>query len=72
MSSPGWASPEAWVALAALTAARMALAGEGIDRHIPRGDIDCAMAFSVGVEMLNIRVRRRAAPSLHEDAPPER
>ncbi len=36
---------------------------EGFDVHVPKGYIYFAMAFSFGVEMLNIRVRnRRAAP----------
>jgi len=34
---------------------------EGFDFHIPRGYIYFAMAFSVTVEMLNMRVRKRAA-----------
>jgi predicted tellurium resistance membrane protein TerC len=36
----------------------MTLVGEGLDAHIPRGYIYFAMAFSIGVEMLNIRVRK--------------
>ncbi len=31
---------------------------EGADYHIERGYLYFAMAFSVGVEMLNIRLRR--------------
>jgi len=39
------------------------LIAEGFDVHVPRGYIYFAMAFSFGVEMLNIRVRkRRTAP----------
>jgi predicted tellurium resistance membrane protein TerC len=39
-----------------------------LDRHIPKGYIYFAMAFSVFVEMLNLRLRGpRAAPvKLHE------
>ncbi len=41
---------------------------EGLHQHIPKGYIYFAMAFSVGVEMLNLRLRRvRAEPvKLHE------
>jgi predicted tellurium resistance membrane protein TerC len=66
------------LALSFLVLVGMALIGEGFDAHIPRGYIYFAMAFSVGVEMLNIRVRRRAAEPVHlrrayvEDQPPER
>ena len=36
-------------------------------RHIPKGYIYFAMAFSIGVEMLNLRLRRKAPPvRLHE------
>ena len=34
---------------------------EGFDVHIPKGYIYFAMAFSVSVEVLNIRMRRREA-----------
>jgi predicted tellurium resistance membrane protein TerC len=37
----------------------VALIAEGIDFHIPKGYIYFAMAFSVMVEMLNLRVRGR-------------
>ena len=41
---------------------------EGFDVHVPKGYIYFAMAFSVAVEMLNIRMRRiRAEPvKLHK------
>jgi predicted tellurium resistance membrane protein TerC len=45
-------------------------------RHIPKGYIYFAMAFSIGVEMLNLRLRRPGTPvHLHdkftrEAAPP--
>jgi predicted tellurium resistance membrane protein TerC len=35
------------------------LIAEGFDVHVPKGYIYFAMAFSVGVELLNIRVRRK-------------
>jgi predicted tellurium resistance membrane protein TerC len=47
------------LALSFLVLVGMALVAEGWDYHIPRGYIYFAMAFSVGVEMLNIRVRAR-------------
>ena len=34
---------------------------EGFDVHVPKGYIYFAMAFSVAVEMLNIRMRRKRA-----------
>src|SRR5688572_6505932 len=34
-------------------------------RHIPKGYIYFAMAFSVGVEMLNLRLRRKAPEPVH-------
>ena len=37
------------------------LIAEGFDHHVPKGYIYFAMAFSVGVEMLNIRMRDRRA-----------
>jgi predicted tellurium resistance membrane protein TerC len=36
------------------------LTAEGIGFDIPKGYIYFAMAFSVGVEMLNLRLRKRA------------
>jgi len=50
------------LALSFLILIGMALVGEGIDLHIPKGYIYFAMAFSVAVEMLNIRVRKRLEP----------
>ena len=47
------------LALSFLVLVGMALVAEGWDYHIPRGYIYFAMALSVGVEMLNIRVRAR-------------
>ena len=34
---------------------------EGFDIHVPKGYIYFAMAFALGVELLNLRLRRRAA-----------
>ncbi|HJP32642.1 MAG: TerC family protein [Candidatus Latescibacteria bacterium] len=46
------------LALSFLLLIGMALMAEGFDRHIPKGYIYFAMAFSVFVEMLNLRLRR--------------
>ena len=47
------------LALSFLILVGVALVAEGGGYHIPKGYIYFAMAFSVGVEMLNIRVRAR-------------
>jgi predicted tellurium resistance membrane protein TerC len=49
------------LALSFLILIGVALIAEGLDQHIPKGYIYFAMAFSVGVELLNQRVRRRQA-----------
>lgn len=55
------------LALSFLILIGMALVGEGAGFHIPKGYIYFAMAFSVVVEMLNIRVRRKSQPvQLHK------
>jgi predicted tellurium resistance membrane protein TerC len=46
------------LALSFLVLIGVALIAEGIDVHIPKGYIYFAMAFSVIVEMLNLRIRR--------------
>jgi predicted tellurium resistance membrane protein TerC len=52
------------LALSFLILVGIALIAEGWDFHIPKGYIYFAMAFSVGVEMLNIRVRARRQKAL--------
>ena len=61
------------LALTFLVLIGMALVGEGLDMHIPKGYIYFAMAFSVGVELLNMRLRRVSKPvQLHDGyRPPE-
>jgi predicted tellurium resistance membrane protein TerC len=55
------------LALSFLILVGTALIAEGLDFHVPRGYIYFAMAFSVAVEMLNLRLRRRATPvKLHK------
>lgn len=46
------------LALAFLILVGVALIAEGLDLHIPKGYIYFAMAFSLCVEMINIRARR--------------
>jgi predicted tellurium resistance membrane protein TerC len=53
------------LALAFLILVGFALIGEGWDLHIPKGYIYFAMAFSVAVEMLNLRIRARMRESVH-------
>jgi predicted tellurium resistance membrane protein TerC len=50
------------LALSFLVLIGVALIAEGIDLHIPKGYIYFAMAFSVLVEMLNIRIRGSRKP----------
>jgi len=47
------------LALSFLILIGVALIGDGLGMHIPKGYIYFAMAFSVAVEMLNLRLRRR-------------
>jgi predicted tellurium resistance membrane protein TerC len=47
------------LALSFLILVGVTLMVEGFDVHVPKGYIYFAMAFSVGVEMLNIRMRRK-------------
>jgi predicted tellurium resistance membrane protein TerC len=56
------------LALSFLILVGVTLIVEGFDVHVPKGYIYFAMAFSVAVEMLNIRMRRKqAAPvKLHK------
>jgi len=55
------------LALSFLIMVGMALVAEGFGFHVPKGYIYFAMAFSVAVEVLNLKVRARAAPvKLHK------
>ena len=49
------------LALSFLILVRGTLMVEGFDAHVPKGYIYFAMAFSVAVEMLDIRMRRKQA-----------
>jgi predicted tellurium resistance membrane protein TerC len=50
------------LALSFLLLIGVVLIAEGFDQHIPKGYIYFAMAYSVFVEMLNLRARAKAAP----------
>ncbi len=55
------------LALSFLLLIGVSLIGEGLDQHIPKGYIYFAMAFSVFVEMINLRIRAKAEPvHLHQ------
>jgi predicted tellurium resistance membrane protein TerC len=60
------------LALAFLLLVGVALVADGFEQHIPRGYIYFAMAFSVFVEILNLRATgRRSMPSAHDGAAPQ-
>lgn len=50
------------LALSFLLLIGVSLVAEGLDHHIPKGYIYFAMAFSVFVEMVNLRVRAKSEP----------
>lgn len=56
------------LALAFLVVIGVLLIADGFDHHVPKGYVYFAMAFSVAVETLNIRMRKRAVrpAELHE------
>jgi predicted tellurium resistance membrane protein TerC len=56
------------LALSFLVVVGVVLIAEGFDHHVPKGYIYFAMAFSIGVEMLNIRLRRRSATPAQREA----
>lgn len=59
------------LALSFLIVIGVVLIGESFDAHIPKGYVYFAMAFSLGVEMLNIRMRtKRAQPVRLSKRPP--
>ncbi|MEO8298051.1 MAG: TerC family protein [Burkholderiales bacterium] len=57
------------LALSFLVVVGVVLIAEGFGNHVPKGYIYFAMAFSVCVEMLNIRMRRRVVAPAHLHAP---
>jgi predicted tellurium resistance membrane protein TerC len=62
------------LALSFLILVGVALIGEGLELHIPKGYIYFAMAFSVLVELINIRVRKKSVRpvNLHRAVPMEK
>jgi predicted tellurium resistance membrane protein TerC len=55
------------LALSFLLLIGVSLMAEGFDHHIPKGYIYFAMGFSVFVEMINLRIRRKTEPvELHQ------
>ena len=54
------------LALSFLLMIGLSLVAEGLGQHIPKGYIYFAMAFSVFVEMLNLRIGRHPAPLAKE------
>jgi predicted tellurium resistance membrane protein TerC len=52
------------LALSFLVLVGVTLIAEGFDTHVPKGYVYFAMAFSVAVEMINIRLRKRLADPL--------
>ena len=56
------------LALTFLVVVGVVLIADGFGNHVPKGYIYFAMAFSVGVEMLNIRMRKKGVKpvDLHE------
>ena len=57
------------LALAFLLMIGMLLVVEAFHVHVPKGYVYFAMAFSVGVELLNIRIRARSTPPVELRTP---
>ena len=53
------------LALAFLVVIGVVLIAAGFDHEVPKGYVYFAMAFSVAVELLNIRMRKRGAEPVH-------
>lgn len=59
------------LALSFLLLIGFSLLMEGFEKHIPKGYIYFAMAFSVFVEMMNLRAKSKTAPPVHLHNIPE-
>ena len=57
------------LALAFLVVVGVVLVAEGFDHHVPKGYVYFAMAFSLGVEMININMRKRHARKVQLNPP---
>ena len=53
------------LALSFLVVVGVVLIAEGFEYHVPKGFVYFAMAFSLSVELLNIRMRRKSAKPAH-------
>jgi predicted tellurium resistance membrane protein TerC len=57
------------LALSFLVVVAVVLIAEGFGHHVPKGYVYSAMAFSLVVEMLNIKLRKRSAKPVHLHSP---
>ena len=57
------------LALSFLLLIGLTLVAEGLDQHIPKGYVYFAIAFSIFVEMLNLRLRKVQKPPLQLNRP---
>jgi predicted tellurium resistance membrane protein TerC len=57
------------LALSFLVVVGVVLVAEGFDHHVPKGYVYFAMAFSLGVEVLNINMRKRNARKVSLNPP---
>jgi predicted tellurium resistance membrane protein TerC len=53
------------LALSFLVVVGVVLVAEGFGHHVPKGYIYFAMAFSLGVEVMNIRMRKNSSRKVH-------
>ncbi len=58
------------LALGFLIMIGMALVADGFGAHVPKGYIYTAMVFSVFIELINMRQRRKAKPVVRTSATP--
>jgi predicted tellurium resistance membrane protein TerC len=56
------------LALSFLVMVGMVLIADGFEHHVPKGYVYFAMAFSIAVELLNLRVRRRTTRTVGREA----
>ncbi|WP_395688201.1 TerC family protein [Caenimonas koreensis] len=57
------------LALSFLVVVGVVLVAEGFDHHVPKGYVYFGMAFSLAVEMLNIRMRKKGARTVQLNPP---
>jgi predicted tellurium resistance membrane protein TerC len=55
------------LALSFLVMVGMVLIADGFEHHVPKGYVYFAMAFSIAVELLNLRLRKRLAPPVRRE-----